>query len=159
MLTDLEARYIKARRAGKCLNPTPGHRVTTRYGIQGDAWGAGHHTGEDHACPVGTPVVAVSWGHVVGAGWSALGWGQAYGNIVIVEMANGEHIYGYCHLHDIRVRVGQAVIPGQVLGHVGYTGHVLPPGPAGAHLHFEVRPPGGRYGSDVNPDHAKCGQR
>lgn len=154
-LTRLEQQYIADRRAGKVLNPCPGHDVTTPWGIKGDAWGIGHHTGEDHAAPVGTPVVAVTWGHVIGVGWSALGWGADYGNMVIIETATGKYDYAYCHLHDMVVRVGQAVVPGMVLAHVGYTGHVLPVGPAGAHLHFEARPHGGRYGSDIDPIRVK----
>lgn len=150
MLTRLEERYIAARRAGKILNPCPGHPITTPWGIRGSMWGSGHHTGEDHACPLGTPVVAVTWGHVIGAGWSALGWGNAYGNIVIVRTATGKYDYGFCHLSEIHVRVGQAVMPGMVMGHAGSTGNST-----GPHLHFEARPHGGLYGSDINPINVK----
>lgn len=146
-LTPLEHRYIEMRRAGRILNPVPGHKVTTPYGIPGD-WAAGHHTGEDHSCPQGTPVVAVTWGHVVGAGWGGYphDWGSAYGIVLLIEQANGEHTYGYCHLSHTIARIGQAVIPGMVVGHSGNTGRST-----GAHVHFECRPRNGGYGSDVNP--------
>lgn len=149
-LTRLEQQYIADRRAGKILNPVPGHPVTTPWGIKGDLWGAGHHTGEDHACPTGTKIVAVSWGHVIGHGWSALGWGSAYGNMVIIETASGKYDYAYMHLLRDVVHVGQAVVPGMVLGYSDNTGHST-----GPHVHFEARPHGGRYGSDIDPIHVK----
>lgn len=154
-LTDLERRYIRDRRAGKCLNPTPGFRITTPYKKRGSAWSLGYHTGEDHACPRGTPFVAVSWGHVIGAGWGGYphALGRDYGNVVMVEMASGEYEWFGAHLLDIHVRVGQAVIPGMLLGHVDDTGNSF-----GNHLHFEARPVNGRFGSDVDPALVKCGK-
>jgi len=88
-VTPLEATYMKARRAGRVLNPAPGFKVTTPYKKKGSEWSLGYHTGEDHACPTGTPLVAVSYGHVIGVGWSALGWGASYGNMVVIEKAIG----------------------------------------------------------------------
>lgn len=146
------AQTIHARRAGERINPCrhpktyQPYPITTAYGIPGDEWQCGHHTGEDHACPVGSLAIAPTWGHVIGTGVSALGWGQAYGLMVVVRQANGAHDYAFCHLSAVRVRVGQQVEPGLVVGLTGDSGHVT-----GPHLHFEVRPPGGRYGSDVHP--------
>lgn len=151
MTTKLEDQYIKARRAGKILNPVPGYDITTAYHISGP-WARGYHTGEDHACPIGTPVVAVSWGHVIGAGWGAYphDWGSPYGNVVLIETATGKYCYGYCHLSRFAVHVGQSVMPGQVVGYSGDTGNTT-----GPHVHFEARPSGGSYGSDVNPINVK----
>lgn len=151
-LTKLEQEYIKARRAGKILNPVPGYHVSTPYHESGSLWSLGYHTGEDHECPVGTPVVAVTWGHVIGAGWGGAphALGADYGNVVIVEKGSGDLEYFYAHLSQINVRVGQAVIPGMVLGHSGATGHVT-----GPHVHFEARPVNGRFGSDVDPIRVK----
>lgn len=155
-MTELEHQYRKARRDGKQLNPCPGFAITTRYRARGSEWSLGYHTGEDHACPVGTPVVAVSWGHVIGAGPGGAphALGSAYGNVVIVEKAHGGLEYFYAHLSHISVRVGDAVQPGMVLGRSGATGHVT-----GPHLHFEARPVNGRFGSDVNPALVKGKQR
>lgn len=147
-LTPREAEYIRRRRAGKVLNPVPGYGISTAYRKQGSIWALGYHTGEDHACPIGTPVVAVTWGHVIGAGWGGYphALGVDYGIVVLVEKATGDLEYFAAHLSHTLVRVGQAVIPGMVLGHSGLTGHTT-----GAHVHFEARPLNGRFGSDVNP--------
>lgn len=148
MLTELEQRYIRDRRAGRVLNPVPGHKITTPYRKRGSIWSLGYHTGEDHACPVGTPVVAVTWGHVIGAGWGGYphALGRDYGIVVLIEKATGDLEYFYAHLSHTLVRLGQAVIPGMVLGHSGNTGHST-----AAHVHFEARPLNGGFGSDVNP--------
>lgn len=153
-LTDLEWRYIRDRRAGKLLNPVPGHRTTTAWHKKGPLWSLGYHTGEDHACPVGTPLVAVTWGHVIGAGWGALGWGADYGNLLIIEKGTGDYEYGYAHMSRFNVGVGKTVKPGQVIGWSGETGNAH-----GAHCHFEARPVGGHFGSDVAPKLVKQQQK
>lgn len=154
-------RQIYARTHGKILDPVAEPRtfeplpVTFRYGITnaeaGIQWQAGHHTGEDHACPDGSLAVAVSWGVVVAAG-PGTSYGPSYGNVVVVRTRNGRWDALYAHLRDVRAKVGQSVRPGQILGHTGHSGFVT-----GSHLHFECRPAGGRYGSDVDPVHVKKG--
>ena len=42
------------------------------------------------------------------------------------------------HLNSIIVKPGQLVREGQMIGTMGYTGSVIPAGPQGAHLHFEI---------------------
>lgn len=44
----------------------------------------------------------------------------------------------YLHLNSVTVKPGQVVRAGQMIGTMGYTGSVIPAGPKGAHLHFEV---------------------
>ena len=56
-----------------------------------------------------------------------------YGNVVIVRHYNGLETV-YAHLSKIKVKTGQVVISGQILGLGGATGHAT-----GNHLHFEVR--------------------
>lgn len=62
---------------------------------------------------------------------------QSYGNLIRVTHENykGSKLQTYyAHLSEIRVKVGDTVEEGQVIGISGETGHVN-----GAHLHFEVR--------------------
>lgn len=155
--TPLERRYIRRRLTRKWLNPVrvdgKGAPVTTHYGKLGSLWALGYHTGEDYACPVGSEAVAVSWGRVIWVGerggWSAPpapGRPWAYGLHVIIRTGNRRYDYAYCHLSRADVKVGDRVRPGMVIGLTGMTGNTT-----GAHLHFEARTAGGRYGSDVAP--------
>lgn len=59
--------------------------------------------------------------------------GNGYGNVVIVRHYNGLETV-YAHLSKIKVKAGQVVTSGQVVGLGGMTGHAT-----GTHLHFEVR--------------------
>jgi murein DD-endopeptidase MepM/ murein hydrolase activator NlpD len=148
----LERQYVLGRIAGKVLNPVPGFKVSTPYHERGPLWSLGYHTGEDHACPEGTPVVAVTWGTVIGAGigGSPHALGSDYGNVVIIMKATGDLEYFYAHLSKIKVKVGQKVRPGMVVGLSGMSGHAT-----GPHVHFEARPLNGRFGSDVAPIRVK----
>ena len=58
---------------------------------------------------------------------------NGYGNVVIVRHYNGLETV-YAHLSKIKVKAGQTVTSGQLLGLGGMTGHAT-----GTHLHFEVR--------------------
>lgn len=162
--TRLEAKYIKKRLAGKTLSPVRSlptrlfrigrpFKVTTPWGIRGSnpPWSLGRHTGEDYACPEGMNVVATAWGEVIwvgtNGGWSSKG---TYGLHVIYRTGDGKWDTGDCHLSSARVRVGQKVRPGTILGKTGSTGNV-----SGPHDHHEVRPAGGGFGTDVDPMHTR----
>ena len=69
------------------------------------------------------------------------GWDGSYGRKVEIRHSNGIQTW-YGHMSKIKVRVGQKVSVGTVIGRVGNTGNVT-----GTHLHFEVR----RYGVPINP--------
>ncbi len=56
-----------------------------------------------------------------------------YGNVVIVRHYNGLETL-YAHLYKIKVKPGEFVFAGQIIGLGGSTGHST-----GAHLHFETR--------------------
>jgi len=58
---------------------------------------------------------------------------SGYGNVVIIRHYNGLETV-YAHLSKIKVKVGQVILAGQLLGLGGATGHAT-----GTHLHFEVR--------------------
>ena len=119
--------------------PVTGGTIGTGYHVAGSMWASGYHTGVDFVVPTGTPVKAVGAGTVVTAGW-----GGAYGNQVVIRLADGYYAQ-YGHLSQISVSVGQSVTPGEQLGLSGATGNVT-----GPHLHFEIRTTPD-YGSDVDP--------
>lgn len=59
--------------------------------------------------------------------------GGGFGNVVIIRHYNGLETV-YAHLSKIKVKPGQVITAGQVIGLGGSTGHST-----GSHLHFEVR--------------------
>ncbi|MFD8600237.1 peptidoglycan DD-metalloendopeptidase family protein [Kitasatospora sp. NPDC059646] len=118
--------------------PAPG-KVTTGYKVAGSNWSSGYHTGIDFPVATGTSLKAVAAGTVVSAGN-----GGAYGNQVIIKLADGKYAQ-YAHLSSISVSAGQSVTAGQQIGLSGATGNVT-----GPHLHFEIRTTPD-YGSDIDP--------
>ncbi len=81
---------------------------------------------------VGTPVRSVAAGTVSLAGPLGL-----YLTSVLINHGGGYYTF-YAYLHDATVRLGDRVIRGQVIGHLG--GESSDEGP---HLHFEIRGQGG----------------
>ncbi len=96
------------------------------------------HLGIDYGAPVGAPVVAVSAGTVVSAGWSGGG-----GKMVRLRHASGYESY-YLHLSSFAsgIRSGVHVDQGQLIGRVGATGTAT-----GPHLDYRLR----KNGVFVNP--------
>ena len=93
------------------------------------------HNGIDIATGrAGDPIVAAADGQVVYVGSEPTG----YGNYVIVKHKHG-YFTRYAHMLSSKVRLGQRLQQGDVIGYIGSTG--LSTGP---HLHFEVI-----VGSDV----------
>ncbi len=86
------------------------------------------HTGIDLAAPSGRDVYSATAG-VAHVGLDPNG----AGNYVVVNVDPHTRVF-YCHLSEFRVRSGESVNPGQVIGLVGATG--LATGP---HVHFEVQ--------------------
>lgn len=120
------------------LFPLPGGRVNSFFGPRIDPISRRQdfHRGIDIAAPSGSPVRVVRAGVVKKAGRF-----RGYGKLVIVDHGLGLQTY-YAHLRSIKVRKGQRVRGGQLIGRVGETGRTT-----GPHLHFEVR----RDGRPVNP--------
>ncbi|MGI5459736.1 M23 family metallopeptidase [Streptomyces sp. CA-249302] len=119
--------------------PVTGATIGTGYHVAGSMWSSGYHTGVDFVVPTGTALKAVGAGTVVSAGW-----GGAYGNQVVIKLADGYYAQ-YGHLSQLSVSAGQTVTEGQQIGLSGATGNVT-----GPHLHFEIRTTPD-YGSDVDP--------
>lgn len=107
-----------------------GNRVHPVHG------GVKMHHGADIGAPTGTPIHAFAAGTVTFAGSRG-----GYGNMVIVEHANGI-TSRYAHQSAMDVTVGQRVTAGEQLGRVGETGTAT-----GPHLHFELR----RDGESFDP--------
>jgi murein DD-endopeptidase MepM/ murein hydrolase activator NlpD len=88
------------------------------------------HRGVDYAAPVGTPVRAAGEGRV-----RYVGSQGGLGNAVELEHGSGVvTVYGHLSRFASKLRRGQRVELGQVIGFVGATG--LATGP---HLHYEYR--------------------
>ena len=86
------------------------------------------HLGLDLKAPLGTPILSVQKGKVIYSGHQFSG----YGNIVMVEH-NPHWTSLYAHLDQLKVKEGQKLDKGDIVGTVGQTGHST-----GVHLHFEL---------------------
>lgn len=127
-------------------SPVRGKPITTPYGKPGKHWKLGRHTGVDYACPVGTPVYAVTDCVIVEAG-DSVSWGAAYGKAIIIENTALKRRAIYAHLSKIDVKKGDKIKGGAQIGLSGNTGNST-----GPHLHYEERElPKVRYGDDKAP--------
>jgi len=103
--------------------------VTSPFGPRG----AGFHGGTDFRAPVGTPVKAVADGVVLGAGNTDLTCPKAsFGQWILIQHGNGLSST-YAHLSLIKVRAGDRVSRGEIIGYSGNTGSST-----GPHLHLSV---------------------
>ena len=95
------------------------------------------HEGIDFTAPVGTPIYATGDGVISVAEYNSGG----YGNKIMIN-----HGYSYetvyAHLSKIKVKVGQRVKRGEVIGLMGNTGKSTAP-----HCHYEVH----KAGVPMNP--------
>jgi murein DD-endopeptidase MepM/ murein hydrolase activator NlpD len=114
-------------------------RVASGFGMRIDpVYGTlKFHKGLDFTAPKGTPIYATGNGIVKDAGLSNKG----YGNHVVINHGYGyETLYG--HMVKIKVKRGQRVKRGQLIGWVGSTGKST-----GPHCHYEVH----INGEEINP--------
>jgi len=105
-------------------------RITSKYGVRYHPLTRRRkfHTGIDIAARYGQPVKSTADGLVVYAGWK-----RGYGRTVMIRHQLGFTTL-YAHLSKIRVRIGNYVRKGQVIGYAGSSGYAT-----GPHLHYEVR--------------------
>lgn len=113
--------------------------VTQLFGKTTDSgrlYASGTHNGVDFRASVGTPVMAMADGKVLGVGDTDLTcYGASFGKFVFIEYDNGlSSTYG--HLSLIKVKEGTKVKRGQIVGYSGNTGHST-----GPHLHVSLYAP------------------
>lgn len=86
------------------------------------------HKGMDYAAPMGTPVTAAGAAKVI-----FIGYKGGYGKTIILEHSD-RYTTLYAHLSKFAqgLRVGQQVLPEDIIGYVGQTGLATAP-----HLHYE----------------------
>jgi len=98
-----------------------------------------NHPGVDFAVARGSSVHASAPGTVIRTRRTSLQAG--YGNYIVIDHGNG-FVTRYAHLESIKVKKGQQVEKGMVVGTVGSSGGSVAP-----HLHYEVI----RNGAHVDP--------
>lgn len=102
--------------------------VTPVYGQITCRFKGSAHRGLDIATSHGKPIKVVADGTVTYAGYH-----YSYGNLLIVNHANGVQTY-YAHCSALYVSAGSYVSQGQTIAAIGSTGNST-----GPHLHLEIR--------------------
>jgi len=96
------------------------------------------HLGVDYAAPYGTPIRAIASGKVIRKGYRG-----GYGKSITIKHSNGiKSLYAHMSRYKKRLRVGQRVSKGDIIGYVGSTGRST-----GPHLHLGIY----KCGKAVNP--------
>lgn len=94
------------------------------------------HSGMDFTARIGTDIYATGEGRISFAGWK-----RGYGNLIEIDHGY-QYKTWYAHLNEIKIRSGQKVVRGDIIGSVGTSGKST-----GPHLHYEVH----YKGESVNP--------
>ena len=94
------------------------------------------HRGTDFAAPIGTPIISTANGRVIESKYK-----KANGIYVKIKH-NAIYTTQYLHMRRAKVRVGQRVKQGDVIGWVGMTGHT-----SGPHVCYRFW----KYGRQVDP--------
>lgn len=106
------------------------------FGRISDAWGSRihpitksleFHHGIDISNETGTPIYATASGVVHKAEYTS-----GYGKHLVIDHGNGYKSL-YAHLYSAKVKIGESVGKGQIIGLMGDTGYST-----GPHLHYEV---------------------
>ena len=111
--------------------PIPYARLSSKFGARRHPvlGSMRMHKGVDYAASSGTPIMAAGDSRV-----EFIGWQRGYGNTVILNHGRGyTTLYGHMS-RTAKLRKGQSVPQGTVIGYVGSTGMST-----GPHLHYEFR--------------------
>ncbi|MCB5252149.1 MAG: M23 family metallopeptidase [Candidatus Cloacimonadaceae bacterium] len=107
------------------------------FGRISDGWGSRihpitknleFHHGIDISNQTGTPIYATASGVVEKTRYT-----RGYGKHVVIDHGNGYKSL-YAHLYNIKIKKGESVSKGQIIGLMGDTGYST-----GPHLHYEVQ--------------------
>lgn len=102
------------------------------------------HAGIDYACPMGSPLYAVADGIVVEGKERAKGSVDGFGSWIWIDCQAQDRIdaiYGHVDHSKIKVKKGDRVKAGDLIGYSGNEGDTT-----GPHLHFEIWTAPGRVG-------------
>ncbi|MBN3563092.1 M23 family metallopeptidase [Aliamphritea spongicola] len=112
--------------------PIQGIRISGKYGMRMHPVldKRTMHYGIDFKADKGTPIYATADGAVEFAGYNKQ---SGFGKLIILQHGFGFKTY-YAHLNDIKIKSGQFVSKGQLIGLSGNTGRST-----GPHLHYEIR--------------------
>tara|TARA_B100000963_G_scaffold360484_1_gene391537 strand:+ start:1458 stop:2726 length:1269 start_codon:yes stop_codon:yes gene_type:complete len=105
-------------------SPVKFSRISSRYNLKRKIAYYGRvkpHKGTDYAAPVGTPIMATASGRVIESRYA-----KGNGNYVKIRH-NNKYSTQYLHMKRRKVRVGQYVNQGDVIGWVGMTGYTSGP--------------------------------
>jgi murein DD-endopeptidase MepM/ murein hydrolase activator NlpD len=101
-------------------------QVISGFGLKADGI---RNDGIDIAVPEDTPIKAAHDGVVIYSGNQL----KSFGNLVLVRHDN-EYVTAYAHAKELRVKQGDTIKVGDVIGTSGQTGNVATP-----QVHFEIR--------------------
>jgi murein DD-endopeptidase MepM/ murein hydrolase activator NlpD len=101
-------------------------QVISGFGLKADGV---RNDGIDIAVPEDTPIKAAHDGVVIYSGNQL----KSFGNLVLVRH-NSEYVTAYAHAKELRVKQGDTIKVGDVIGTSGQTGNVATP-----QVHFEIR--------------------
>ena len=119
------------------IMPYDGGYISSYYGWRSMGW----HSGIDIVGGVGIPCYGDPFWAARDGVVTFTGNSGTYGLVIIIQHEDGSETR-YAHCSTIKVKVGEVVEQGQIIGNIGDTGFVT-----GPHLHFEIR----IDGKTVNP--------
>ena len=123
-IIDYFDQYAKNLRRAFLKAPVSFGRVSSRYNLKRKISFYGRvkpHKGTDFAAAVGTPIMTTANGTVVKSSYS-----KGNGNYVTIKH-NNKYSTQYLHMRKRKVKVGQYVKQGDVIGWVGMTGYTSGP--------------------------------
>jgi murein DD-endopeptidase MepM/ murein hydrolase activator NlpD len=121
-----DAEPLKAAEAAPSFHWPVRGQVIAGFGPKADGQ---RNDGIDIAVPENTPIKAADDGVVIYSGNQI----KSFGNLVLVRHSNN-YVTAYAHAREVRVKQGDQIKAGEVIGTAGQSGNVDTP-----RLHFEIR--------------------